>query len=117
MVHKLGNRDDVEKLSGLSPAVRKYLYEITGILTDEYGADRDIDDDDGGYVLYAEKGTSKEDIKKIFDYSEYDAEYVSYVKNTQKEVCSVLYILNNEFVVTIVMMTADAPKELLEEIK
>ena len=63
MIHKLGNICDVAKLKHINVSVKETLLDYTSVLTNLYGEERDIDNDDGGYVLYCEKGTLPEDIK------------------------------------------------------
>ena len=110
MVYKLGNVADLEMLSSVSRDIMDILYEELNLLSKEYGSNRDIDNDDGGYVVYATKGTPFEDIKAVFDCSMYTIEYVDYFES----LCKAFYIVNNEFVVTIVMHIEDIPKEVKE---
>jgi hypothetical protein len=84
------------------------------VLTNFYGEDRDIDNDDGGYVLYCEKGTLPEDIKSFFDYSENVLECVNKITNT--DFFSATYILNNEFAVILVIHSDDIPDEIRKEL-
>lgn len=81
------------------------------ILDSEYGADRDIDTDDGGYILYATKGTLAEDVKSLFDYNQYQAELV----HVQDNVCSAIYILRVDYAVVIISDVSDASPEILKE--
>ena len=53
MVYKLGNTSDLASLPSTDPVTLQNLYELTSVLTNEYGDDRNIDTDDGGFVLYA----------------------------------------------------------------
>ena len=71
MVYKLGNVKDIEKVPAIEGDTYKALYKYLNILESEYGKDRDLDKDDGGYVLYAERGTSLEELETYFDYSRY----------------------------------------------
>ena len=112
MVHKLGHVADLERLTIADEVTRNNLVELLQILDNEYGEDRNIDNDDGGYVLYATPGTNPEEIKVFFDYSAHEIEYVNRFLKAQPPICTAFYILNNEFVVTIVMSIADAPKEI-----
>ena len=108
MIYKLGNITDLTHLPPLDETTYDMLYEFTRVLTDEYGADRDIDHDDGGYVLYAEPGTSSSQLKEGFDYTRHTIEYV----NRKDSLCAAMYILHNEYAVVIVMAIADAPVEI-----
>ena len=71
-----------------------------------------IDTSDGGYVLFATSGTSREELKAFFDTSAHTPECV----NTYGSLCEAIYLLNNDFAVVIIMSIADAPTEILNEI-
>ncbi len=114
MVYKSGNVSDLLKLNSVDDTTYNVLYELTSVLTNEYGKDRNIDEDDGGYVLYATPGTKAEEIKAFFDYSAHEIEYVNRFLKAQPPICTAFYILNNEFVVTIVVSIEDAYKEIIE---
>ena len=115
MVYKLAN---VADLKGVPvPDQRSYdvLYELTSVLTNEYGSGRNVDTDDGGYVLYAAPGTPCEEVKAWFDYAAHTIEYVNRELKAAFPLCIAMYIISNEYAVTIVMSIADAPKEITEE--
>lgn len=115
MVYKLAN---VSELSGLPPMdnhTLNILYEFTSILTQEYGANRDVENDDGGYVLYAPPGTPCEEVKSLFNYSVHPIEYVNQDLDALPPLCAAMYILSNEYTVIIVMSIADAPAEITNE--
>ena len=115
MVYKLGNVSDLAMLPTMDEATYNVLHELTGVLTYQYGEDRDIDHDDGGYVLYAEPGTDMGEVKQYFDYTVHLMEYVNRTLESQPPICTALYLLNNEFAVVLVMTIADAPKEITDE--
>lgn len=116
MVYKLANISDLNSLPDLHPRIRATLFEHTKVLTYEYGADRNVDTDDGGYVLYATPGTDPKDLKNWFDYSKACIEYVNRDLRTDPPICSAIYILNNDYVVVIVMSISDAPPEIINAI-
>lgn len=110
MVYKFGNTSDLASLPSTDPVTLQNLYELTSVLTNEYGDDRNIDTDDGGFVLYVTPGTPAEEVKASFDYTKYPLEYV----NRFGPICCAFYFLNNEFAVTIVMSITDAPIEITD---
>lgn len=116
MVYKLGTPADLRQLPPLDAGIYNILFEQVKILSDGYGTSRNIDTDDGGYILYATPGAPVEDIKAIFDYSAVRAEYVTLDSSVEPAICKALYIINNEFSVMIVMSLADAPPEIIKEI-
>lgn len=114
MVYKLANVSDLDKLPSLDPRTHANLYELTSILSSEYGTNRNVDTDDGGYVLYTTPGTAAQELKQWFDYSAHPIEYVNRDLKAEPPLCSAFYILNNEYVVTIVMSISDAPTEIAQ---
>ena len=117
MVYKLGNISDMKTLPELQDEVQKIIYDQLEILTQFYGADRDVDNDDGGYVLYADPGTSNEEIKAMFDYSQHLPEFVTLHRHTEPLTCSSLYLLHNEYGIVLLMALQDIPVEYLNEIE
>ena len=112
MVYKIGNVADLGILSLIDDATLELLSHYARVLTDEYGENRNVDEDDGGYLLYAPSGTSVEEIKTCFDYTKHCAESV----DRFGDFLAATYILNNEFAVTIILSMADAPTEILNEL-
>jgi hypothetical protein len=111
MVYKIGTITDLATLPPMDNTALELVYYHASVLTHEYGANRNVNESDGGFVLYATPGTNVKDIKAFFDISKHSLEYV----NTYGSLCEVAYLLNNDFVVTIIMSIADAPAEILNE--
>ena len=109
MVYKIGNVSDLEELPQLEDTALELLYHYASVLTHEYGENRNIDTEDGGFVLYATSGTCAEDIKPFFDFSKAVAESV----DRYGELVVAMFLLNNEYAVTIVMSASDAPQEFI----
>ena len=114
MVYKLANVGDIQNIPVPDQRTYNVLYELTSVLTNEYGTGRDVDADDGGYVLYAVPGTPCEEVKAWFDYTAHPIEYVNRELKAVSPLCIAMYILSNEYAVVIVMSIADAPKEITE---
>ena len=112
MVYKIGNVSDLESIPITDSFTYDLLYHYARVLTYEYGEERNVDTDDGGYILYAPPGTNTEDIKAYFDYTKHSLESIDRFGS----LISAMYILHNEFVVTIIMSADDAPIELIKEI-
>lgn len=112
MIYKIGSTDDIQSIVFESEDAKELVYHYARILTYEYGANRNIDTDDGGYILYATSGTTIEEIETFFDYAGYEVELAT----QQGGVCSALYILSSDYAVVIVMSVNDAPLEILKEI-
>lgn len=114
MVYKLANVDDLKAVPIADQRTYDMLYEFTSVLTNEYGAGRNVDTDDGGYVLYATPGTPGEEVKAWFDYTVHPVEYVNRDLKASQPLCAAMYILSNEFVVVIIMSISDAPREITD---
>lgn len=112
MIYKIGSVNDMPSIAFESVEAKTQVYYYASILTDEYGADRNIDTDDGGYILYCTFGTTEEEIKTFFDYTSYEAELV----HQEGDTCSALFILSSDYGVVIVTSIADMPPEILKEI-
>ena len=50
MVYKIGNVSDLAKIPIASDKTKQILYHFAKVLTTEYGGDRKVDTDDGGYI-------------------------------------------------------------------
>lgn len=112
MVYKIGNLADMKELTDISVDAWQLLWHHAMVLSTEYREDRNVDRDDGGFVLYCTPGTKSEDIKACFDYTAHPPEYV----NTDGDLCEAFYLSNNNYVVVIIMSIADAPTKILNEI-
>lgn len=109
MIHKLAHMSDITGLE-LSPKLEAVIKDYLDTYDTLYGEDRDVENDDGGYILYCDKGTSPMDVRMQFDYTEETCEYTQRIEGT--EYMQALFILNNEYVVFIIMTEADMPKLL-----
>ena len=112
MVYKIGNLADLETLPLIDDTAMELLHHHASILSHEYGENRDVNENDGGYILFAPLGADSQEIKAYFDFSAHAPECV----NTYGALCEMIYLLNNDFAVVIIMPTNDAPTEILKEI-
>ena len=113
MIYKIGSVEDMQSIVFENDDIKQTVYHYASILTYEYGANRNIDTDDGGYILYATKGTTAEEIKACFDYTQNIIEFV----DVQNDVCSALFILSSDYGVVIITSLVDTPPEILKEIE
>ena len=113
MIYKIGNTSDLSKIPIPNKDAEEPLKFYANILTETYGANRDLDKEDGGFILYALPNTPCEEIKAQFDYTQHLVEFV----DVWGEVCSAVYILSQDYGVVIVVSTKDAPAEILKEIE
>ncbi len=113
MIYKIGSVPDMDSIVFENDTEKQVVYHYANILTTEYGADRNVDKDDGGYILYAPSGTKASEIKTFFKYDENIAEFV----DIQDGICSAVYILSSDYGVVLVMSLADTPPEILKEMQ
>ncbi len=114
MVYKVGSPEDIVNIPNINEAETKVITKFARILSDMYGSDRDIDNDYGGYILFATKGTNPEEIKNVFDYEENLLEYAELHKG---DICAAVYITSTEYGVVLIMSMNDAPKIIREHVK
>ena len=112
MVYKIGNKADIAKLPLLDKNTMELLYHHARLMSHHYGEDRDVDNSDGGIVLFAPTGTDSAELKAFFDVSSHTPEYI----NTYGDICEAIYITDNEYAIVIIMSISDAPDSILNEI-
>ena len=112
MVYKIGTTNDLESLPYIPSDIREVIVNDVTILDKNYGCDRDVDNDDGGYVIYCPPETELEDLKEVFDYTSLTPEFVNLVSYY----CHAVYVISNEYAVSVFMAIDDAPKEITDEI-
>ena len=66
MVYKIGNVADLDMIPLIDDTALELLLHYARVLTIEYGENRNIDEDDGGFLIYAPSGTPTEEIKACF---------------------------------------------------
>ena len=108
MVYKLGTVEDMNKLPIIESTLHEYIKYLLLVLDTEYGTDRDIDSNDGGYVVFVTGNTSDYEITEVFDFKNYSVEYVEIGETYSTAV----YLLNNEYTVMLIMPTEELPEEL-----
>ena len=110
MVYKLGKVEDMNKLPIIESTIHEYIKYLLLVLDSEYGIDRDIDSNDGGYVVFVTGNTSDDEITEVFDYTKHTVEYVE----VGEAYSTAVYLLNNEYTVMLIMPTNELPDELKE---
>ena len=116
MIYKIGNIADLNHLPTMDDGLKQHIEHLAKSLSALYGEERNVDEDDGGYILYVEPGTALNELRKAFDYTRYTIEYVTYDSTSCPPIISAHYIVTNEYVVTLIMSADDAPQEILNEL-
>ena len=110
MIYKLGHVEDVENIAIADEKVKTAISDYLSVLDNAYGKDRNIDEDDGGYVLYCTAGTEWNEIESYFNYHDLPPEWVNHIDSEPKYL-SVLYLLSSDYAVVVVMTEKDFKKE------
>lgn len=115
MIHKLGHLRDLDNIVVEDDAIYRDLYEFLSVLDNEYGESRNVDVDDGGYILFCDLGTTHEELEAVFNYKA----VFDWSGNIKSKIpyCSTMYFLNNEFAVVLVMAIQDTPDNIKNEIE
>jgi hypothetical protein len=122
MLYKAGTVKEMKQIIGKSPnlpeEVCREALRLAKILDDVYGADRDVDKDDGGFVLIAE---NIQDIALInrehIDMDRNTYETVTILKCEKEPYINVFFLCNNEFGINILMPMIITPSQVLDGIK
>ena len=114
MIYKLGNVADMSKLPSMDDRLRSAILKNLEILDGNYGANRDVDKDDGGYVLFCEPGTTESEIQSYHDYIQYLPEFVHPVISNPPYI-ETLYLISNDFGIVLFTRYSDTPDDILEE--
>ncbi|KXL52886.1 hypothetical protein CLNEO_19100 [Anaerotignum neopropionicum] len=108
MLYIVGSQKEAEKLEGLLPKeVFQEVTRIAEILDDNYGADRDVFEEDGGYICILEKDS---DVVELNTRHEVD------LSEATPEICTkfldgwlnALILCNNEFGINVILSTQTA---------
>ena len=98
-MYKVGTRKDAEAIRGKVPdEVYREIFHIADILESVYGKDRDIDKDDGGFILVAE---DREDLKyfsnRYIDLKKGLHEVSQAIPSSEGVYLNLLFLCNNEY--------------------
>lgn len=111
MILKLGTKKQLEAQSGhiLKPVYNHIAFNVR-ILDETYGEGRDLDKDDGGYILLFD---TEEDLQVIeangcIDFSYHVPEWVDRIETNEGDYGAALYLTSNDFGIVLV-----APLDIL----
>ncbi len=114
MLYRIGTLFDYARLSSLLPkAVRSCVETNVAILDREYGENRHIDRDDGGYCLFAE---TKHDVSLMYAAVDFDSHPCEWADLLDDGFCSAMFLISNEFAIVCIMPVSLAPATIREEI-
>ena len=113
MIYRLNHLEELDQLPcPLEESLLDSLMEFLRVLDNEYGVERDVDHDDGGYVLFCTRGTTALEMEKQFAFSSLSPGWVTCVGENPKYLAA-LYIPRDEYFVVLVAASADLPHEIV----
>lgn len=114
MLYRIGTLFDYACLSSLLPrAVRSCVEANVAILDREYGENRHIDRDDGGYCLFAETEYEVSLMYAAVDFDRLPCEWADLLDDGY---CSAMFLISNEFAIVCIMPVSLAPATITGEI-
>lgn len=112
-MRKIFNKKEIKELRKFSIEVIKSIFETIEILDENYGADRNVDNDLGGYVLVVENIVDIEILKQD-KLKGLVAEYTDVIESSEGvNWTSSLFLLSSDFAI-VVVTTEELSKFLLE---
>lgn len=102
MVYKVGSAKELEKLPSMDERLLEMLKGYAQMLSDHYGEDRDVELNEGGYILYAEPGSTEDEVKAIFDYQQWEPEFVEMI-DVEPRYSLQVYVTGDDFGVVVIM--------------
>lgn len=114
MIFKFGTRKAFQHHRAEMPEeVFSHLQYSIDLLDENYGAERDIDHDDGGFVLLF---TRTEDLAQIrsttnIDFTSHIPEWVDHISTESEDYAAALYLISNDFGIIL-----SAPVHLLSQL-
>ena len=114
MIFKFGTRKAFQHHRAEMPEeVFRHLRHSIDLLDENYGAGRDIDHDDGGFVLLF---THAEDLAQIrsttnIDFTYHAPEWVDRINTATEDYAAALYLISNDFGIIL-----SAPVHLLSQL-
>lgn len=101
---KIGLLSQMDQVIALPKEVRIAMEQILTTLEENYGVDRDIEKELGGYIAVVDCISDIADLKRIYlDIEENCTEWVDEINTANGEVwIQALYILSNDFAVAVV---------------
>ncbi len=102
MVYKLGHEDEIDSLPfPVSGKLYDSLLEFLLVLDNEYGADRNVEQDDGGYVLFCTPGTTDSEIQHYFNFDGLVSDWVTSISH-DPDYCASAYFLRDDYIVVLI---------------
>ena len=118
MLFRIGTVKEMETIKNKFPnELYQAVLALVTILDTHYGPERDVDQDDGGFVLIVE---NVQDLTALstwhirLDKNAHDG--LNLVRTEDGDYINALFLTNNEFGVNIILPKTIAPKAMLDEL-
>ena len=118
-MYKVGTAKELAQYVGkMDNDLYDAAFRVVKILDDVYGANRDVDNNDGGFALIAENIEDVELISRRYKNLESDTyEAVDIINSSSGRYILNVYFLNtNEFGINVILPLEIAPKVLLKDL-
>ena len=100
MIFKFGTRNAFQLHKEDMPReVFSHLQYRIDLLDENYGADRDIDHDDGGFVLLFTRAEDLAQVRAVtnIDFACHSPEWVDHISTESEDYAAALYLISNDF--------------------
>lgn len=115
LLYKVGTYNDIKSLpSNIPDSVVSCIAFNVSILDKEYGMQRNIDQDDGGYCLFAETAYDVHLMYAAVDFDTHPCEWIDLLPDGKY--CSSLFLLSNDFAIVCIIPVSLLPPPLKEEL-
>lgn len=104
MVYKLAHEAEMGSLPfQVSGKLYDALLEFLLVLDNEYGPDRNVEQDDGGFVLFCTPGTTDGEIQRYLDFNGLVSDWVTSISH-DPDYCASAYFLRDDYVVVLIRL-------------
>jgi len=115
---KLGYKRDLKEIEYIADEVVSVILEVLTILDEEYGDERDVDSDFGGYILILESVDDLGKLSEIYlDVETLIPEYCDVINSSNGDYTNSLILINSEYSITLIMPYGITPNSLSKYIE
>ena len=102
----------------MCPEVYREALRVLSRLDAAYGADRDVEKDDGGFILVVEKVCDLCQVEQMgLKLDGFGHETLDVFQSEQGPYANILFLCNNEFGINVILPMRMAPRGLVQELE